>query len=136
MYRLVIRSEGISRLHEIGGFVGTGVTYRTQNLTSNWAWRIPYMTQWLWPIPLIILTHFAPESPWWLVRHGKLEEAEKSVKRLGSKAVKERSRDTVANMVSSSTANWSCTRRLTCVLGPNQSDGDGVCSNSQCIQMD
>lgn len=73
---------------------------RTQNLTSNWAWRIPYMTQWLWPIPLIILTYFAPESPWWLVRHGRLEEAEHSVKRLGSKASKERSRDTVANMVS------------------------------------
>lgn len=58
------------------------------------------MTQWLWPIPLIILTYFAPESPWWLVRHGRLEEAEHSVKRLGSKASKERSRDTVANMVS------------------------------------
>jgi hypothetical protein len=94
------------------------------------------MTQWLWPVPLIILTYFAPESPWWLVRHGKFEEAEKSVKRLGSEAAKERSRDTVANMVSSSRANWSCTRRLTRVLGPNQPDGDGVCSNIQCTEMD
>ena len=28
---------------------------------------------------------FAPESPWWLVRHGKLEQAAKSIRRLGSK---------------------------------------------------
>lgn len=28
---------------------------------------------------------FAPESPWWLVRKGKLEQAAKSVARLGSK---------------------------------------------------
>ena len=95
-----------------GGFVGTGVTVRTQNMTTNWAWRIPYMTQWIWPVPLMILTYFAPESPWWLVRHGKLEEAEESVRRLGSSASKERSRDTVANMVSSSTA-----KRLLCAVG-------------------
>lgn len=27
---------------------------------------------------------FAPESPWWLVRKGKLERAAKSIRRLGS----------------------------------------------------
>ena len=29
---------------------------------------------------------FAPESPWWLVRHGKYEMAAKNIKRLMSKA--------------------------------------------------
>ena len=43
--------------------------------------------------------YFAPESPWWLVRHGKLDEAEKSVRRLASKEMKERAHETVANMV-------------------------------------
>lgn len=36
--------------------------------------------------PLLILAFFAPESPWWLVRKGRKEEALKSIKRLGDKA--------------------------------------------------
>lgn len=33
----------------------------------------------------MVLVFFAPESPWWLLRHGRREEALKSIKRLGSK---------------------------------------------------
>ena len=42
---------------------------------------------------------FAPESPWWLVRHGKLSEAETSVRRLASQEMKSRAKETVAQMV-------------------------------------
>lgn len=41
----------------------------------------------MFPTPLAILIFFAPESPWWLVRKGRLEEAAKSVVRLGRKSV-------------------------------------------------
>ncbi len=37
----------------------------------------------MFPTPLAILLFLAPESPWWLVRKGRLAEAEKSVRRLG-----------------------------------------------------
>ena len=40
----------------------------------------------MFPTPLAILIFFAPESPWWLVRKGRLEEAAKSVARLGRKS--------------------------------------------------
>ena len=40
----------------------------------------------MFPTPLAILVFFAPESPWWLVRKGKLEQAAKSVGRLGRKS--------------------------------------------------
>jgi SP family general alpha glucoside:H+ symporter-like MFS transporter len=40
----------------------------------------------MFPTPLAILIFFAPESPWWLVRKGRLEEAAHSVGRLGRKS--------------------------------------------------
>ena len=40
----------------------------------------------MFPTPLAILMFFAPESPWWLVRKGRFDEAAKSVVRLGRKS--------------------------------------------------
>lgn len=40
----------------------------------------------MFPTPLAILVFLAPESPWWLVRKGKLEQAAKSIGRLGRKS--------------------------------------------------
>lgn len=37
----------------------------------------------MFPTPLAILLYIAPESPWWLVRKGRLEEAAIAVRRLG-----------------------------------------------------
>lgn len=59
--------------------------------------RIPIALQWMFPTPLAILMFFAPESPWWLVRKGKLEQAAKSVERLGRKS-KTMTSETVAMM--------------------------------------
>jgi MFS transporter, SP family, general alpha glucoside:H+ symporter len=52
----------------------------------------------MFPTPLAILLFIAPESPWWLVRKGRLEEAEKSVRRLGRNTSSEKPADTVAMM--------------------------------------
>jgi MFS transporter, SP family, general alpha glucoside:H+ symporter len=38
----------------------------------------------MWPVPLLIGIFLAPESPWWLVRKGRTEEAKKSLLRLTS----------------------------------------------------
>lgn len=40
----------------------------------------------MFPTPLAVIFYFAPESPWWLVRKGKFEQAAKSVARLGRKS--------------------------------------------------
>ncbi|KAI2730781.1 hypothetical protein CBS147332_2633 [Penicillium roqueforti] len=50
--------------------------------TDQWAYRIPFAIQWVWPVPIFIGVYLAPESPWWLVRKDRREDAIKSVKRL------------------------------------------------------
>ena len=49
---------------------------------DEWAYKIPFALQWMWPVPLSIGIWLAPESPWWLVRKGRIEDAKKSLFRL------------------------------------------------------
>ena len=52
--------------------------------TDEWAYRIPYALQWIWPVPLIVGVTFAPESPWWLVRKERHQDAKRMILRLAS----------------------------------------------------
>ncbi|KAJ5646942.1 hypothetical protein N7490_003314 [Penicillium lividum] len=69
----------------IGSIIVAGATYGTNNIDGPSAWKIPLGLQWIFPTPLLILLFFAPESPWWLIRRGRKEQALKSIIRLGSK---------------------------------------------------
>lgn len=71
----------------IGQLLGNGVTAGTETLRSHWAYSIPFAVQWFWILLIVPGMAFIPESPWWLVRNGRLEEAEKSLRKLASKKV-------------------------------------------------
>lgn len=66
----------------IGQFIASGVLVGVQDRQDQWAYKIPYALQWVWPVPLIVAIAFAPESPWWLVRKEQLDEATRTLKRL------------------------------------------------------
>jgi MFS transporter, SP family, general alpha glucoside:H+ symporter len=55
-------------------------------MLTKWksSYRIPFAVQWIWPIPLFIAGLYCPESPWFLVRQNRLDEAEHSLQRLSS----------------------------------------------------
>lgn len=89
----------VSLAWSIGYLVGTGVLRGFLSMSGQWAYRIPFALQWALPIPLAIGIYMAPESPWWLVRKGRFEEAAKMVRRLRSKdSPEEEIQDTVAMM--------------------------------------
>lgn len=68
----------------IGQLIAAGVLRGFLTRTDQWAYRIPFAIQWIWPVPIMIGAILAPESPWWLVRHGRYEDAKKSLRGLTS----------------------------------------------------
>jgi SP family general alpha glucoside:H+ symporter-like MFS transporter len=83
----------------IGQLLSYSVLLTLNDDTSNWGWRIPFAVQWIWPVIIFPMVLLAPESPWWLVRKGKIDEAEKAVVRLSSKSNQEGAKRAVALMV-------------------------------------
>jgi SP family general alpha glucoside:H+ symporter-like MFS transporter len=49
-------------------------------------YKIPFAIQWVWPIPIIVGTFLAPESPWWCVRHGYHDRARSALRRLARRS--------------------------------------------------
>jgi SP family general alpha glucoside:H+ symporter-like MFS transporter len=87
-------------------------------MNGQWAYRIPFAIQWVWPVPIFIICYFAPESPWWLVRHGKIDEARAALLKLTSKKnTSFNAEDTIAMMIhtneleiqqTNGTTYWDC----------------------------
>lgn len=83
-----------------GQLIASGITkamFETRH--DEWLWRIPFSLQWAFPIPILIGVILAPESPWWLVRVERLEDAKKSIARLACKNSGTNADDTIAMMI-------------------------------------
>jgi SP family general alpha glucoside:H+ symporter-like MFS transporter len=116
----------------LGQVIGIGVIKSMLGRTDQWAYRIPYSLQWMWPVPLLIGISLAPESPWWLVRKGRLEDAKKSLLRLTSlnKETNFDADETVAMMVHTTSLEEKITRGasyLDCFKGTDRRRTEIVC---------
>ncbi|TPX10392.1 uncharacterized protein E0L32_008611 [Thyridium curvatum] len=68
----------------IGQFLSYAVLFSLNTRLDEWAYRIPFGIQWAWPVIILPIVSFCPDSPWWLVRKGRYDQAKKSVRRLVS----------------------------------------------------
>lgn len=83
----------------IGQFISAGVLEGLIYREDQWAYRIPFAIQWMWPVPLMIVCFLAPESPWFLVRSDRMDEAKHSLRRLGGVKTEEQINGQLAMMV-------------------------------------
>lgn len=65
-----------------GILLSSGVVRAVTVIEGDMAWRLPFMLQWVWPVPLFLAGYFCPESPWNAVRRGQIDIARKSLTRL------------------------------------------------------
>lgn len=84
----------------IGQFIASGVVKGMfETRSDQWMFRIPWAIQWVWPVPILVGVILAPESPWWLVRKDRVEEAKHSLKRLAQPDHNVNFDETIAMMI-------------------------------------
>jgi SP family general alpha glucoside:H+ symporter-like MFS transporter len=83
----------------IGQFIAAGVLEGLIHRQDQWAYRIPFAIQWAWPLPLMVVCFFAPESPWYLIRKDRLDAAKHNLHRLGGSKTEEQINGQLAMMV-------------------------------------
>ncbi|WYZ43180.1 hypothetical protein EsH8_VI_000879 [Colletotrichum jinshuiense] len=82
-----------------GQLIAAGVLRGCLSIEGEMAYRIPFAIQWLWPVPLMVVSYLAPESPWYLVRKDRLDEARISIERLSGDKTQDQINAQLAMMV-------------------------------------
>ncbi|TKW57265.1 High-affinity glucose transporter [Colletotrichum tanaceti] len=59
----------------VGQITAAGICFGTNNIESDWAWRIPSLLQICPSLLQIIFVFFLPESPRWLITQDRAEDA-------------------------------------------------------------
>jgi len=83
----------------LGQFLSSGILKGVSSRSGSIGYKLPYGLQWMWPVPLIIGISLAPESPWWLVRKDRNEDARKQLLRLTSQGQPDFDLDQTINMM-------------------------------------
>ncbi|KAF5230442.1 hypothetical protein FAUST_9809 [Fusarium austroamericanum] len=77
-------TTSINMAFVIGQFIAQGCAAGVETRMDEWAYKIPFAIQWVWPAILLAGLPFAPESPYWLVRKGRREAARSALLGLSS----------------------------------------------------
>jgi len=107
----------------IGQFIAAGVLRGFLGSNSQWAYRVPFAIQWVWPVVILPFVLLAPESPWWLVRKGREDDARNSLLKLtklntgvpfdaNEQVAMIRATNELEKALASATTYWQCFRGI------------------------
>ncbi|KID68864.1 Major facilitator superfamily domain, general substrate transporter, partial [Metarhizium hybridum] len=65
----------LNNFYYVGALMAAGVTLGTGKWDSTWAWRCPSLLQGVFSLICILILPFVPESPRWLIRQDRYEDA-------------------------------------------------------------
>ncbi|KIW75231.1 hypothetical protein Z517_12005 [Fonsecaea pedrosoi CBS 271.37] len=82
-----IITGGINFAIVIGQLLSNAVIKGFGDRPDRWAFRGPFAIQWLFVAILLVGLPFAPESPWYYVRRGRIDDARHALERLHGKDV-------------------------------------------------
>ncbi|POY71021.1 hypothetical protein BMF94_5946 [Rhodotorula taiwanensis] len=80
--RLILEPSTINLCWVMGHLVGAGVLKASVQYNTEWTYKLPFLLILIPPVPLAVALYFAPESPYYLARKGRLEEATAAMDRL------------------------------------------------------
>ncbi|KAA8571076.1 hypothetical protein EYC84_000431 [Monilinia fructicola] len=113
-----VTTSGVQLLISIGQLTGNLVLKGTGTFSSSGAYKIPFALQFIFPVIILLGLPFAPESPWYLLRHAKTDSTISTLTRLGYLSpptiVEE-----MAAIISAEAKNSSETTYLDCFRGSN-----------------
>ncbi|KAK4033099.1 hypothetical protein C8A01DRAFT_40458 [Parachaetomium inaequale] len=66
----------------LGQFAIVVVSQGSSHISGKWQWWLPVVAMYIFPLILTAAWPFFPESPYWLVRCGRREEAKKALRRI------------------------------------------------------
>ncbi|KAI0181669.1 sugar transporter [Hypoxylon sp. FL1284] len=114
----------------IGQLIASGVLRGCLDIAGEMGYRIPFAIQWLWPTPLMVVCFLAPESPWWLVRVDRIEQARNAILRLSGAKTEEQINNQLAMMMHTIKIEGEATQGATyldCFKGENLRRTEIVC---------
>ncbi|RDW89812.1 uncharacterized protein DSM5745_01587 [Aspergillus mulundensis] len=68
----------------VGQLIASAELKGTDSLDSKWAYKAPYASQWAPAVLILAFIAFCPNSPWWLCRKGRVDDAKKALARFTS----------------------------------------------------
>lgn len=113
--------------HVFGSFIMSCITYRTARLDNDYSWKIPIAVMFVIPSFVILCGWLLPESPRWLLRKGKDEQALKQLRYLYGSNPKYAPEEELALMKESLAVNVEKGQWIDLVRGTNLVCGDLFC---------
>ncbi|TGO26922.1 hypothetical protein BPAE_0050g00110 [Botrytis paeoniae] len=113
-----LTTSGVQLLISIGQLTGNLVLKGTGTFASANAYRIPFALQFIFPTIILLGLPFAPESPWYLLRHSHMDNTTSTLVRLGYPSPLDTAEE-MTTIISTESKNSSETTYLDCFRGSN-----------------